>query len=321
MSKEELIEQNKILNSELRKRSDILDQTSRDYNEMKNKYDEILKALSQQKINVSNSETLRFDSEDYGKNQTEIELQQWNQTWSRLVSMICQYVPFPHIEAKNDSDKQMILVDMVSKLCSLICSPKETEEYSRLKKKYKKSKRNLKLMREECQKLIEENQKQCIKNKVEEPEEQVAIGEKLDELGQLLKLQLKQEKELIKEGKKRKKPVKTHATSMKGKHNEISFSGDDIDLDFSISEKEPVKPVSPKKKSRLEICPNSQPTIKKIISKDPLRESYGTHVNQLVSVVNDLRKDYQKIKKVLSLDEDYSFSTISLIDDSVVKPK
>ena len=315
---QELDEENKSLKLSLKKKSEDLNQTVVEFQQMKEKYNELLKALSDQNSEISYQE---INEEDNNKNNN-LEIQQWNQTWSRIVSMVSSHISIPHFNIKENIDKKTYLIDIISKLCEYIDNSPSTSNYEKLYKKYKKSKKNLKILRHQCESLLNESKENQIhKEKIElefNEKEQISINQKLEELGNLLKKQLYEEKKLIKESKNRKNELK-----------------------FSISDLKKI-PKNDKKNKKIQSVPLEKfkyPSKKELFSNDSdsnsfqkdkispkikdFRQNYGKHVNELVGVVNDLRYDYKRIKQVLNTlsDNDSNFSSISYIDDSLIQKK
>lgn len=202
-------------NDEIQKEATALSQTTAAYNDLKQKYQNLLKVLSNQTLSGTfndNITTEQITNPDFSPDITntfvhtenlEIELQQWSQMWTRLVSMITQVIPYPDINVQTGNDKRVVLFDLVGKLCGMIQSPQtqqitqESTEYQKLSQKYEKSKKKIKKMKVQYQNLLSEVQRnnEKLTSQVEQTEAAPTLDRSLQgiilEIEKVLKKQCK----------------------------------------------------------------------------------------------------------------------------------
>lgn len=213
-----------------------LNQTRKEYNEVKMRYDKLLKLAEQQNESSSSSCNPDGKSGQISQGQDSIELQQWNSMWTRLITMITRYVPYPSAPSRSDSEKRAILIDLVSKLCDQVTNQNEFEI---LKKKYSKAKKNLHILNSKYSELVQTvhvNSKILNEriNKVNTAESD-KFAQKLDELGDIIAQQLKQEEQLINESYTRKSHLKAALSKLKSK--KVGSSSSDESNDEEINQK------------------------------------------------------------------------------------
>ena len=217
-----------------------LERTTSEFNQMKVKYEELLK-LVDTKDASSSSGISNSISGTYCKDSQSIELQQWNQMWTRCVGMATKVIPFPSVPATSDQEKRAVLTDIVSKLCDIAKHPEQTEEFKGLKKKYSKAKKSLYHLNQRCAQLMDMVHKNAktLEGYLEDAHtnEKENISQKLEELGEILAEQIRQENALIRESTARKGKLQTAMRSMKKSYINDSDSGDD-ESESSDSEEE-----------------------------------------------------------------------------------
>lgn len=203
--------QNIISDSDNRTRSDLNQKTS-DMTALKNHFHELINMAGQPETEASVSDVPDAISGQFCKNPSDIELQQWNQMWTRLISMITRYIPFPSVQSSTGSEKRAVLVDLVSKLCDRVQKPKDSQEYEILQKKYSKAKKSLHHLRGQCETLLNAVRQNArdLENHIKhiDVHEKESIAKKLDELSHILARQLKQEDLLLNDTKYRKNLIK-----------------------------------------------------------------------------------------------------------------
>ena len=210
--------ENERLKTELQSKTEELDRTNAEFNQMKVKYQDLLRLAGTHDLS-SSSEIADGVSGVYNKNSQSIEIQQWNQMWTRCVGMATQVLVLPQVPSSTDDQKRAVLIDIVSKLCDRIKHPEQMESFKSLKKKYSKSKKNLFNLNQRCMQLMDMVHKNAkvLEDYIQEANtnEKENFSEKLEELGEILAEQLKQEEALIRESTIRKGNIKSAMRSMK----------------------------------------------------------------------------------------------------------
>ncbi|KAH0787466.1 hypothetical protein GPJ56_008661 [Histomonas meleagridis] len=246
--------------------------------------------------------------------------------------MIGQVVPVSNIRFKTGSDKRAILVDLVSKLCDLAITPKQTKEYMRLKEKYQNCKLEIKELQEKNQQISQEIDA-LPKENTNDPE----LERKVQKLSQLIKRQIHTQTKLIQNNEfeaKALKPIPTHSlsddsgssetfTKHKTKNHSIpknksmnhklaksnlSSDGSYFEGDFSESSM-----LSFHRKYEID-----DSIAEKENTYGSIRKSYGNHVNQLINLTNKLQKDYNKLNIPKYSTSDLSIEELSRLNDSLL---
>jgi hypothetical protein len=121
------------LKAEIALRETQLSEGSRRDEEMCQRYEGLLQVLS--------SPGLQELSMPYATNENaDLEIQQWNLTWSHLISMATQVIDYGEITANSDHEKRTILTDIIARLCDAAADRKKTREKCR---RYKEAFRRL----------------------------------------------------------------------------------------------------------------------------------------------------------------------------------
>ena len=200
----ELQAQNSQFQYENTNKTEILSQISKENNEIKKKYEDLLRAFSNQKSNSTNTysspnpTTNTVNSTHFFENMTqsflpdekaEREIQLWTEMWTHIVSMISNVIPISTIEPHSGNERRAILVDLISRLCQLAKDP-SNDQYSNLLKKYTKIKEKLKYSQQQQSKMTDEinKYKQLLdqKNNAETINDETVLSQKIKTLEGLL---------------------------------------------------------------------------------------------------------------------------------------
>ena len=246
--------ENERLKTELQSKTEELDKTTAEFNEMKIKYNDLLRLAGNPDIS-SSSDIADGVSGVYNKNSLSIEIQQWDQMWNRCVGMATQVLLLPQVPSTTGDQKRAVLTDIVSKLCDRIKHPEQIDSFKALKKKYSKSKKNLYNLNQRCMQLMDMVHKNAkvLEDYIQQANtnEKDNFSEKLEELGEILAAQLKQEEALIRESNVRKGKIKTAMRSMKRSY--IGNSDSDSDNDSSDSDDIKMKRKSHKTRNEIKV--------------------------------------------------------------------
>jgi hypothetical protein len=128
--------------SQLQKELEVKDaellEASRRYEDMKRRYEGLLRVISQP------------GSESGGDDDAGREVEQWKATWAHVVSAIRQVIECPRVRAASGSERRAALVDLVGRLCDVASRPREEG----LRHKYRRCKRELRRLREQSEALL-----------------------------------------------------------------------------------------------------------------------------------------------------------------------
>lgn len=192
-----------------------LSQTAQAFNEIKSNYENLIDKFSDSQLSSSNSLSLKNDhsrvsigaiSSNFLEDENaENELQQWENMWTHIVSMISQVLPNQQANlhsAKTGNEKRIILADLVSKLCENRMNPQLNEEYTKLKKKYEKSKNSFKKLKEQGDALMLEVQrnKELLNQHIDKftiNNDENSLSQKVKELEKMLRKQVKRQSRLL----------------------------------------------------------------------------------------------------------------------------
>ena len=200
----ELQAQNSQLHINNSNKTEVISQISKENNEIKKKYEELLHAFSNQHNNSTNSYSNQTpnvnttNSTHFFENMTqsflpderaEREVQLWTEMWTHIVSMISNIIPYSRAEPRTANERRAILVDLISRLCQLANDNTNTQ-YSALLKKYQKTKEKLKYFQKQNSKLASEvtNYKQLLDQKhiTETENDEAVLSQKIKTLEGLL---------------------------------------------------------------------------------------------------------------------------------------
>lgn len=200
----ELQAQNSHLQYENSNKTEVLSHISKENNEIKKKYEDLLRAFSNQKntttstYSSSNPTTNNPNSTHFFENMTqsflpderaEREVQLWTEMWTHIVSMISNVIPVSNTVSHTGNERRAILVDLISRLCQLAKDP-SSGQYSSLLKKYTKVKEKLKYYQSQQSKLIEEVNKYKNlldqKNNADTENDEAVLSQKIKTLETLL---------------------------------------------------------------------------------------------------------------------------------------
>lgn len=84
------------------------------------------------------------------------ELQQWNQTWTRLVAMLSNVVPFPPNFPQTTEAQRQLLEDLTQSVCQIAANPVQSDQYRVILQKLENKSAKLQEEREQNHALSEE---------------------------------------------------------------------------------------------------------------------------------------------------------------------
>jgi hypothetical protein len=198
------------LQAEIALRNSQLSESSRRYEDMRQRYEGLLRILSQPGNDAASSNSdLHELSMPYAADETaDLEIQQWNLMWTHLISMTTQVIEYGEISAKSGSEKRTVLVDIVGKLCEAASAPKNTEAFATLQKKYQRSKQALRKLKAQGEALLQEveRNKAILETHLSEfsVRDETKLAHQIRQLQTLLKKQLVSQTEFLRnEGSER----------------------------------------------------------------------------------------------------------------------
>ncbi|KAK8894254.1 hypothetical protein M9Y10_022689 [Tritrichomonas musculus] len=200
----ELQAQNSQLQMDNINKTAALSQISKENNEIKKKYEELLNALSNHPNNSSNTysspnpTTNTANSTNFFENMTqsflpndkaESEVQLWTEMWTHIVSMVTSIIPYSNVSPKSGNERRAILIDLVSKLCQRVNDP-SNDKYNKLKKKYQKMQEEIIVFRQKESEMNSEINKYKLllgqKESLEAENDEAVLAQKIKTLEGLI---------------------------------------------------------------------------------------------------------------------------------------
>jgi hypothetical protein len=333
---------------------EVHSETSRHYHNVKEKYEGLLHVLSHQNDDSGSSNPgLGADiSGSYVPDESaELELQQWNSMWTHLISMVTQVIetPTPIGSPSSPNEKRAILVDLVGKLCEAASQPVDSEDYRKLKEKYRKSKASLRSLRTQTQNLLHEveQSKAVLESRLAEvsAKEETRLFAQVRSLEALLKRQFEKQEEFLNSEEPKVKPVRKsphrerkpipidlvdesvpapHAFSPpRRSHDPRPRPAPVEDEDSSICSQDVRHRVTTRK--RREVAEfEADEVLQRRPRTSPKADRFeANHVNELVNLANRLQDDYRRLGKFYGDDQlsDMSIDELSRLNESLARSR
>jgi hypothetical protein len=345
------------LQAEITLRDSQITEATRRYEDMRQRYEGLLRVLSQQTNESASSHSDLHDlSMPYAADENaDLEIQQWGLMWTHLISMITQVIEYREITAKSGIEKRAVLVDIIGKLCQAASAPKETEAHARLQKKYVRTKQALKKLKAQGEMLLQEveRHKQVLEAQLNEfsARDERKLASQIRQLHGLLKQQLASQAEFLRHDAGQ--PLEPAPVVPRRK----SLPRDD-DTDFTpvrspvararvtpkrrpppVDEDESDEVAPPISKSsvlegsshrlntsrqRREVAEReADEVLRKRGGKRKEKGESQADVNQLIDLTNQLRNDYRKLGQLFGGEvgrTDLSIEELSRLNDSLLNP-
>lgn len=312
------------------------------------------------KINQKNKrDSIRYSSilKKFTQNQksedSETEISDITNEWEHVCLEISTLVKdmIPNVEVPVETNKQQeFILTIVKELTGRIKNQNESKDYIKLKEKNAKLKEQISKMQDKYDSLLKEIDNQRIEQKKqiinEKSEEDKKISENIQQIKELVKLQQKSQRKLIKDMKSsnsrmssksfsKKVDEKTKVTKTKRIPFPESDSTDSSDSSSEVyivrtkpSKHEKVVKVQKQQKKNIktkeaEESYSYSPDYSSITSESSSKAGYTSKhrhdshikhkINDLIEITNEIQDEYSKI------DPNLSISKLSLLHDSLLQ--